>query len=192
MSDDVLKPYSIHTVESVFRDHHIFFNEFTDNMPELFSLIVETMGGTDCLHFHMNNCGGDMHSGLQLLTLVQEAMARGTEVVLHIESDNDSMAAVFISKLIILGVETRFGEHFTIMFHSPSGGVGTAQRTVDIEDDMRHLNKSYFRLLQLSCAGILTEEEMKAVAAGLELRIPRDDFVKRCQSLIDVPSETVH
>jgi ATP-dependent protease ClpP protease subunit len=189
MSD--LKPYTIYTTESVFKDHHIWFYSFESDMPDLMNLIANTMGGIDCVHFHMNNEGGDMLSGMQLLTVIQEAMGRGTEFVLHVESNCDSMASVFICKLITMGVETHFGEHFTVMFHSPSGGGGETMRIGDILDDMHHFNMMYLQLLKTSCTGILSEQEINQIVSGKELRIEHADFVLRCSNLID-KSETIH
>lgn len=186
-------PFVIKTSESKYYDHHLYFFQFPQDgaeMVEVLSLFNSAIPGVDTIHIHMNNSGGELATGLQLLFAIEEAIVHGVQVVMYLESLCESMAAVFVMRLILLGVELHYGEGFYLMFHNVSinGGEGTC---TNVLHDAAATQAIYKNMLIKSCKPMMTDEEIQSILDGKELYIFAGDLTERIKNIVPV-QETLH
>jgi len=184
-------PFVIKSIETILTDHHVYFYEFIDGeMTEMLFLINTIDPGSDCLHLHMNNCGGSIHAGTQVLFALEEAMKSGVRVVLYIESICESMAAVFVCKVINMGAEVHMGDGQYLMFHNVSIEGSTGPCT-NVFKDAQATKELYEHILVSWCKPILTDEEITNILNGVELYMPPGVLLERIKAIIP-EGETVH
>ena len=190
MVAQALPSFGIRTVETVLRDHHIYLYEFSEDMTDLLFLINSAVAGCDTLHFHMNNCGGDMHSGAQILHAIEEAMDCDIHVICYIEAICESMGAVFVARLITLGATVHIGKVQYLMFHNVSISQGSSTCT-NVIRDAEETRKLYLHMLENYCRPLITDDEIARVIKGEEIYISCDVLIARIKSIIP-EGETVH
>ena len=159
---------------------HVWFHTFAEaSVLAEFMHLVATSPENAIIIIHLANCGGSVHTGIQLLHNIELALERGVRFELSVESPNYSMASLFASKMLEMGVRVMFGSFSYLMFHDYATylhGKGH-EITAMLEADKR-LIRDFF----LSCCKILfTRKEVDAILEGKDCYLTPKEIGERLQ-----------
>lgn len=179
-NDDVFKVYKR---PSVTQEIHIYLGEYIESQSVYFDLFneLDVAGTKDKMYFHLNNYGGDVAAGAQLIHKIKDTSAT---VVMCVEGPVYSMGSI----LALAGdVLPKVSPHVFFMFHDYSGGeYGKGNEMHHSITNFQH----YFReLLSEVCTPFLTNKEVKSIIKGEDLYVPFKSDVDRHGKIIKGISE---
>jgi ATP-dependent protease ClpP protease subunit len=181
--DDFDKPTSviIKTKQVSFKITHAYFYEFGDahDLTELFD-IINTSEQLDEIHIHLNNPGGYLSTGIQLISTLDTNVSANIQV--YIEAPCYSMGALFATKMMLSGYKTHISRNAYLMFHNYSGGaVGKGNEMYDKLSHDKKWCKSFFT----DCTyPFLSQEEIDNLDVDKDLYVWYDKKVNGSISIL--------
>lgn len=162
-NDDIFKIYKRPTIT---HETHIYLGEYIDSQSRYFELFneLDNAGKKDKIYFHLNNYGGDVATGAQLIHKIHDCDAT---VLMCVEGPVYSMGSI----LALAGdVIPKVSPHVFFMFHDYSGGeYGKGNEMHHSITNFQH----YFRdLLMDVCCPFLTKKEVRTIMKGEDLYVP--------------------
>ena len=154
----------------------IYLNEEiveAEKYSKLFNLI-RNAGEYDVIKIHINSPGGNLFTGVQLITCMRQSMA-------HIITSLDGMAFSLAPLILLAGDEIAISENSVIMFHhysSFAGGKGNEQLA-----NATAMNDFYRNTLDKYGTPFLSEAEIDKIMDGKDLYFGDDEINKRIDSI---------
>lgn len=131
---------------------------------------LRTAAETDLIYLHLNTCGGDFDTGLQL---INNMMASNARVVAVLEARAYSMGAF----IFLAADELVVHDNCQLLFHSYSGvfsGKGNEQQAQGSA-----LASWFEKFMERICQPFLTLNEIKGILKGADLWMDSDEIRHR-------------
>jgi ATP-dependent Clp protease protease subunit len=139
--------------------------------------VLHTATENTRIYFHLNNPGGSIASGIQLLNILEACHSKHISV--HVEAPIYSMASSFACGAMKLGIPVLVGKNVFFMFHDYSAGNnGKGNELFTGILNQREWTKQMFRD---TCFPFLSETELDKMVLGQDLYIEREDILKRME-----------
>lgn len=172
-----LPPYRILVQAIEVREFHIYLSRPLGEPAHYVDLIAQLRAATenDVFHFYLNNSGGHLSTGLQLINAIDETEAK---VVMHLDSEAYSMTAI----LFLKGDEVVIRDNGMLMFHSYSSemaGKGNEQLAA-----VNAAARSFAHLMH-SCEPFLSGQEVKDILNGQDLWLDATEIRRRLSAVGD-------
>lgn len=174
LGDD--KAYKIYTQRVEQKIHHVYLTESITCSEKYAELLNQLRLASvhDQFRFYLNNFGGYLHTGIQIINAINECEAK---VVMVVDAPIYSMASL----LALCGNEIIINDNSFLMFHDYSGGTvgkGNELFTKAIND------REYTAKLFTYCAyPFLSFEEINNICEGKDLYVSAEDARKRFKKL---------
>lgn len=180
--DDINKHLRVHSTQSVSTTYDIYLLDEVKRpyvYGELFKLLA-SVSERDQINFHLNNFGGLVHTGHQLIGAIKGCKANITMVV---AAPVYSMAAI----LAVVGNDLIVKSPAFLMFHdyaSVEAGKGH-----EMQAGIEAYKKYFSDLLTDYCHPFLSKDEIKTILAGGDTYIHTKDAIQRFKRHINVPKK---
>ena len=174
--DDEVKEYEIFKRQTVATVYNIYLGETVEsstNYYELFNLL-NTATQNDHINIHLNNFGGMVHTGVQLINNINTTKAN---VQIHVEGPVYSMAAIL--GCCIPNVKVHPFAFY--MFHDYSGG--ERGKGNEIEKSVANYRPFFRNFMHKVCSPFLTKAEIDKVVDGQDLYITAAEATKRFKKI---------
>lgn len=146
----------------------------TEHYRKLFNLLRNS-SPDDTFLFYINNFGGYLHSGLEIINSLKAAAGK---IIAIVTGGLYSMAP-----LIALSADKLVMEEDTFfMFHDYSGG-GSQGKGHEQLSAITHHKPHFDEMFAKINKGFLTPKEIKDVVSGKDLYIKRADVIKRLKKI---------
>lgn len=159
------------TTYTVYLDSHISepsaYRDVTD-------ILINAVEG-DTIEFIINSPGGDLHTAIQLVALMEQTQAE-TVGILH---DASSAAAVIFMACDVKQLHPYSG----LMFHDFSMGVD--EKSVNVSGSRRNYEHVYNKMLDKYTKGMLTDEERKELHCGKDMYIYSEEIAERLNGSLE-------
>ncbi len=169
---------SLHVVNNpqIQNRYYIYFNDEIGNQKdyrELFNLLRTANSGEIFVLF-INNIGGDLHTGIEIINSIQNSMATVYTCI--------SGPVYSVAPLIVLAGDKIFvEEHSFMMFHDYSGGeIGKGS---EMEVAINHYRPFFKGFFEKVTKGFLNEKECKDILDGKDFYLNRKNIIKRLRKL---------
>lgn len=146
--------------------------------PENYLEVIDTLssaGQNDVVEIFLNNNGGLVTTGLQIIHAMQASPAT---VITIVDGAACSMAAL----IAVAGDDLFINEHGYLMFHNYSGG--TYGKGNEVIAHVEHSKKWFDGILNDYCFPFLSRDEIKEMIAGKDFWIGHDDSRKRWNKVL--------
>lgn len=174
LSDDTPDAYKLYKYEVKTTNTNIYLSEnisgHTDYY-EIFELLRNSKKG-DTVTFILNNYGGYINTGVQLINFIDKSKAK---VKMVVAGPVYSMASL----LALVGEEIEIFPHTFLMFHDYSGG--EKGKGHEMMSAIVHFKPYFDKILKDTCTGFLTDREIKRIQDGKDLYVPCEDTGKRLE-----------
>lgn len=171
------KPYQYFEQSLVKRIHHFYISQQVDS-PHKYTEIVhvlQTAGPDDIIYIHLNTPGGDLNTGVQIVSAMQSSQA-------HIITSIEAQAASLGTIIFLAGDEFVVHDNSIMMFHNYSGIVsGKGHEQVAALDAT---NKWFRNVAKRLYIPFLSEEEFDRMMKGEDLYFQSDDIRKRLNKMV--------
>jgi ATP-dependent protease ClpP protease subunit len=176
------KPYKVFETEMTIREISYYISEPIVDPIEYAEMIhaIRNAGDADQIRIHLNNTGGNVATGIQIINAIRESAATVTTVL---DGEAYSMAAI----LFLCGDRQQVGDHGQLMFHDYSSGLvgkGNEQRAAVLS-----AAKWFGKLMQEVCSPFLTDEEIHDILNGRDLWIDSDEVIERLVAIQKLQEE---
>lgn len=166
------KPYKVFTTEMTIREISYYLVEPISDPFQYAEMIheIRNAGEADQIKIHLNNTGGNVATGIQIINAIRESAATVTTVL---DGEAYSMAAI----LFLCGDQQQVGDHGQLMFHDYSsglGGKGNEQLAAVLSTA-----KWFGKLMKEVCSPFLSDEEISDILNGRDLWMDSDEVIER-------------
>jgi len=128
---------------------------------------------TDLIRIHINSCGGDLLTTIQLISCMQESPAK---VIGFVEG-----ACMSAATMIFLACDDHdISKHSSFLFHNYSGGV--IGKGGEMYSSMVHQRKWSDTLMSEFYEHILTPEEIEGLLDDKDVWLDRDEMIERLEN----------
>ena len=172
-----IPPYQI-TEHTNSKTYTIYLNEEiveAEKYSKLFNLL-RSAGEYDVIQIHINSPGGNLFTGIQLITCMKQCMA-------HIITTLDGMAFSLAPLILFAGDEINISENSMIMFHNYSSaqyGKGNEQLS-----NVNAMNDFYRNTLSKYAKPFLSDDEIDEIINGKDLYFGDDVITERIDRIME-------
>jgi ATP-dependent protease ClpP protease subunit len=141
---------------------------------------MQTAGPGDTIYLHLNNSGGQLNTGVQIINAMQNSQAR---VVTILESLAHSLATL----IFLAGDEMVVHDHCMMMFHNFRGGFGGKGQEVAAE--IEATITWFVTLAQDMYIPFLSQDEFNRIIRGEDLWMQSPEIRERLEHMFKVLGE---
>ena len=124
----------------------------------------------DLINLYVNNHGGSVHTGLQLIHAIRDSKA-------HIKAIVDGAVYSMAPIIVLACKDIELRPHAMLMFHDYKAMVfGSGQEILKITEATRKLTTA---MLMDACHPFLSKAEIKSIASGEDIYVHYDEAVDR-------------
>jgi ATP-dependent protease ClpP protease subunit len=138
---------------------------------------IRTARESDLVRIHINCCGGDLFTTIQLIETIRESSAKIMGIV--------EGACMSAATLVFLACDDHaISDHSAFLFHNYSGGV--IGKGGEMYSSMVHQRKWSDALLRDSYKNILTNEEIEGLLDDKDVWLNRDEMDERLTKRVKI------
>lgn len=137
--------------------------------------LIRSATDRDVIHLHINCCGGDVMTSIQLMRAMAESQA-------HIVASVEGACMSAATLLFLIANSFEISEHSMFMFHNYSGfsfGKGNEMR-----EQINHEDKWSKHLLESIYKDFFTPEEIEKISNGHDYWMAPDEVQKRLEARV--------
>lgn len=151
-------------MEKIADEYHVYLEpqildeDYYDDLNHGLRLLTEK----DTVVIHVNNYGGSVHSGMEIMAAMEDSKAH---IIARVESPSYSMASLIACQADELYIhDTAY-----LMFHTYSGGF--QGKSSDSRSLIEALDTLMVRVLTTRCHNILTPEQVSDLMKGIDVYV---------------------
>jgi ATP-dependent protease ClpP protease subunit len=183
-TDDEYRPYKHFESISTAKTHHFYLSDSIGDPEDYIEMIhtIKYAGANDLVYIYLNNGGGQIRTGIQILNAMRVCPAR---VITVLESEAHSMSSI----LFLAGDEFIVHENCRMMFHNFSGGLyGKGNEQVS---ELAATVTWYDNLIRSIYVPFITEAEIERIGKGEDIWMESPEIRERLESMVEVMQEQV-
>lgn len=153
-----------YTLEKQNGIYHVTFSQVISYVDYYRDLIdgLRQLKPEDTVVLHINNFGGYVHTGLEIITAMEDSPAH---IIARVESPSYSMASL----IACAADELYIADQAFLMFHTYSGNFGG--KGSDAGKSIEALDSLMERVLKKYCSKLLTDEQIQDMLNGVDIYV---------------------
>jgi len=176
--DSEIKPFECYKETVEVSTYHVYISTVIGEPSEYTKLInlIRSAGQHDKIYIHLNTPGGDLTTGVQIISAMQNSPAH---IVTCIEGEVASLGTL----IFLAADEFVVNDNCLMMIHNYSGGIyGKGHEQIA---QLTAVTKWFNELAQKYYKHFLTAKELKSVEGGEDLWLMASDIRKRLNRLVN-------
>jgi ATP-dependent protease ClpP protease subunit len=176
------KPYQQYDYSFESKHYHFYLNEEIGE-PQLYTDMIHKIsaaGPNDTVIIHLNSSGGDLSTGIQIISAMQNTQAKVITVL-------EGMAFSLATLIFLAGKELIINDHCLFMIHNFSGGI--VGKGHEMASQLEATSKWFLTLAKKIYIPFLTEDELHRIIKGEDLWMHSPEIRKRLDRMIKAEHE---
>ena len=173
--EELVLPYQVYE-GGMAKVYNIYINEEIKEPSSYTNLLnlLRTASQYDLFTMYINSPGGNLSTGLQLITAMNESPA-------HIRTCLDGVCASLAPLILFAGREILISDNAMIMFHDFS--TGNYGKGSELMSSAEANSKFYKKLLKSYAYPFLSIQEIDQVTKGQDIYFDSDQIIERLEKL---------
>jgi ATP-dependent Clp protease protease subunit len=160
------------------KDIHFYIGTRVSDPEDYFPMIheIETASANDTIYMHLNTTGGNLATGVQIISAMRESVAN---IICSIEGECHSLGTL----IGLSGDELVVSPLAIVMFHNWSGG-STGKGNEQMAEIVA-TNKWFRKLAREIYVPFLSHEEVERILKGEDIWMDAEEINRRLSAMLD-------